>query len=137
MYLTWDNIKLEWKKDLMLQELLDLPENADVDEGKLMYKVETMILTGDENAKPLIAGINKDDRTSSDNDNKNVKEKTMKVSANMYSICFFGLMKKNKEKFKLKVHDQMDIIYRALFLFVIQMTFVGCILSMDKFDPQF
>jgi hypothetical protein len=137
MYKTWENIKIEWKKDLMLQELLDLPENVDADEDKLKYKVETMILTGDENAKPLMGGINKDDRTSSDNDNKVAKEKTMKVSANMYSICFFGLMKVNKEKFKLKVHDQMDILYRAIFLFVIQMTFIGCILTMDKFDPQF
>lgn len=49
MYKTWDTIKLEWKKDLMLQELLELPENVDADEDKLKYKVETMILTGEDN----------------------------------------------------------------------------------------
>lgn len=69
MYKTWDSIKLEWKKDLMLLDLLSQPENADVEEDKLKYKVETMIQAGEENAsKPLLAaGINKDE-TSSNND---------------------------------------------------------------------
>jgi hypothetical protein len=61
----------------------------------------------------------------------------MKVSANMYTICYFSFLKLNKEKFKLKVNDQMDIFYRAMFLFVIQMTFIGTILTMDKFDLTF
>lgn len=134
MYKTWETIKVEWKKDLMLAEMLELPENADADEDKLKYQVETMILSGGDKKEPLIGGINKDDRTSSDNDNKNNKEKTMKVSSNIYTICYYGLMKANKEKFKLKVHDQMDILYRALFMFAIQMTFIGCIFTMDKFD---
>ena len=122
----------------MLQELISQPENAEVDEDKLKYKVETMIQTGEENAsKPLLtAGINKDE-TSSNNDQQVQKSKVMKVSANMYSICYFGFMKANKEKFKLKVNDQMDIFYRAVFLFVIQMTFIGCILTMDTFDLTF
>ena len=102
---NWDNIKLDWKKELMLQELIDLPENADADEDNLKYKVETMILSGEHSAaKPLLTGINKDD-TSSNNDPQPKNPKTLKVTANMYTICYFGFMKSNKDKFKLKVND--------------------------------
>ncbi len=58
----------------------------------------------------------------------------MKVTANMYTICYYSFMKANKEKFKLKANDQVDIFYRALFLFVIQMTFILTIFTMETFD---
>jgi hypothetical protein len=118
----------------MLQELIDQPENTETDEDKLRYKVETMILTGGgTESKPLLyRGGNI--QTDSDNDIQHKQPKTMKVTANMYTICYFAFMKSNKEKFKLKVNDQIDIFYRALFLFVIQMTFILTIFSMETFD---
>lgn len=122
----------------MLQELIDKPENTETDEDKLKYKVETMILTGETESKPLLSrvGINVNDHISSDNDIQiqTKKPKTMGVTANMYTICYFAFMKANKDKFKLKVNDQMDIFYRALFLFVVQMTFILTIFGMDTFD---
>jgi hypothetical protein len=132
---TWEAIKLNWRKELLLQEIIDQPDNKEFDEGKLMYKVETMILTGGTpESKPLLVrGINHE-HTSSDNEIQLRKVKNMKVTANMYTICYFAFMKANKEKFKLKVNDQVDIFYRALFLFVIQMTFILTIISMESFD---
>lgn len=106
-----------------------------IDEDKLKYKVETMILTGESASKPLLAkGIN--GNTSSDNEVQK-EPKTMKVTANMYTICYYSFMKANKEKFKLKVNDQMDIFYRALFLFVVQMTFILTIFGLDSFDLSY
>jgi len=104
---TWESIKLNWKKDMMLQEMIDKQENADEDEDKLMYKVETMLLVGDKDQQQkLISGaaINKE-ATSSDVDMAVKVPKTMKVTANMYTICYFSFMKANKEKFKLKTND--------------------------------
>jgi uncharacterized membrane protein len=46
-YMTWDKITLEWRKQQMLQKMINNPENDEVDEDKLKYKVETMLLTGD------------------------------------------------------------------------------------------
>lgn len=43
-------------------------------------------------------------------------------------------MRKNKDKYRLKANDQVDIFYRALFLCVIQMTFIACLLGFDTFD---
>jgi hypothetical protein len=63
----WDAIKLEWKKELMLQDLIANPEFADVDEDKLKYKVETMLLTNENaGAKLLPTGINKEDSSSNE-----------------------------------------------------------------------
>jgi len=86
----------------------------------------------------LISGgaINKE-ATSSDVDLAAKAPKSMKISANMYTICYFSFMKANKEKFKLKTNDQMDIFYRALFLFVVQMMFIFTVLYMDTFDLTF
>ena len=133
---NWEAKKLAWKKDVMLQELIANPDNAELDEDKLMYKVDTMILTGDDALKQKLVSVNKD-RSSSDIDNDQKPSKTMKVSANMYTICYFGFMKANKEKFKLKENDQVDIWYRAIFLFVIQMTFLVTIFNLDSFDLTF
>jgi len=60
--------------------------------------------------------------------------KEMKLAANMYTVCYCSFMKKNKEKYKLKQNDQMDIFYRAIFMFTIQMTFIVCLLVFDTFD---
>jgi hypothetical protein len=62
------------------------------------------------------------------------KTKEMKLAANMYTVCYCAFMKKNKEKYRLKMNDQVDIFYRALFLFVIQMTFIVSLLFLDTFD---
>jgi len=61
----------------------------------------------------------------------------MKLAANMYTICYCAFMKKNKEKYRLKQNDQIDIFYRALFLFVVQMTFIFSLLCLDSFDLTF
>lgn len=60
--------------------------------------------------------------------------KELKLAANMYTVAYCAFMKKNKEKFRLKANDQIDIYYRALFMFMIQMTFIFTILFFEKFD---
>jgi hypothetical protein len=63
--------------------------------------------------------------------------KEMKIAANMYTVCFCAFMKKNKEKFRLKKNDQIDIFYRALFLFVVQMTFIISLLFFETWNLKY
>jgi hypothetical protein len=63
--------------------------------------------------------------------------KEMKLGANMYTVCFCAFMKANKEKYRLKKNDQIDIFYRALFMFMIQMTFIVSLLFLETFDLKY
>jgi len=91
---------------MLLQDLIEKQENLDEDEDKLMYKVETMLLVGDnDQQQKLISGTINKDATNSDIDSAAKSPKVMKVTANMYTICYFSFMKANKEKFKLKTND--------------------------------
>lgn len=60
--------------------------------------------------------------------------KELKLTANMYTVSYCAFMKKNKEKYRLKANDQIDIYYRAIFMFMIQMTFIFTVLFFEKFD---
>lgn len=63
--------------------------------------------------------------------------KDMKLTGNMYTVCFSAFIKKNKEKYRLKANDQIDIFYRALFLFVVQMTFIISLLFFETWDLKY
>ena len=55
---------------MMLQELINQPENIETNEDKLKFKVDTMILTGETRSKPLLVrGINANEDTTSSNNN--------------------------------------------------------------------
>lgn len=114
--------------------------NADnqQDEDKIKEMVKEKILSGNvpvKNDKPVDASKVNVQGESSTSANVTAKApKNLKLAANMYTVCYCAFMRKNKDKFKLKQNDQMDIFYRAFFLFVIQMTFVVCLLMFDSFD---
>ena len=59
--------------------------------------------------------------------------KSFKLSANMYTISYSAFLIANKEKYRLKTNDQIDIMYRALFMFIIQMTFIWAVLFNDTY----
>ena len=43
-YITWDKITLEWRKQQMLQKMINNPENDEVDEDKLLKRKNYLIL---------------------------------------------------------------------------------------------
>lgn len=61
------------------------------------------------------------------------QEKTFKLTANIYTIAFTAFLVKNKEQFRMKSDDQMDLLYRALFMAAIQLTFLYMILVYEDF----
>ena len=65
------------------------------------------------------------------------EEKSFKLSANMYTISYSAFMRSNKEKYRLKTNDQIDIFYRALFMFMIQVTFIYTILFFESFSTSY
>jgi len=60
--------------------------------------------------------------------------KVLKLGANIYTISYCAFMKANKNTYKLKSNDQMDIFYRALFMGVMQFTFIVTLLMNETFD---
>jgi hypothetical protein len=61
----------------------------------------------------------------------------MKITANIYTISYCAFMVQNKKKHRLKENDQVDILYRALFTFIVQLTFIITILFFEKFNFEF
>jgi len=51
----------------------------------------------------------------------------MKISANIYSACYFGLLKANKKELKMTDSDQFDLLFKALLIFGVQMFFSFCV----------
>ncbi len=58
----------------------------------------------------------------------------MKLTANIYTVSYFAFMKKNKDKYKLKTNEQIEIFYIAIFVFILQSTFIATHLTFEKFD---
>jgi len=59
--------------------------------------------------------------------------KELKLTANIYTVAYCAFMKKNKEKYRLKSNDQMDIFFRAIFMLMIQLTFICTVLFFEQF----
>jgi len=55
------------------------------------------------------------------------RKKSMKISANIYSACYFGLLKANKKELKMTDSDQFDLLFKALLIFGVQMFFSFCV----------
>lgn len=120
----WDQRKLEWQKDLLfLQKLKE--EDYPADERKVRYQVELLAgsMTVNQQQTMALNGSSVEDAKPAQADNdasvsyKPLKE--MKLSANLYTISYCVFMKDNKKKFGLKSSDQIDVFYRALFMFII------------------
>jgi hypothetical protein len=45
--------------------------------------------------------------------------KELKLTANIYTVAYCAFMKKNKEKYRLKSNDQIDIFFRAIFMLMV------------------
>lgn len=101
-YITRETTFTEWKKELLFQEIYNQPEN-ELDEAAILNSVDQKLFTGD---YKLNTGVQSQERSNSDNEAAPAKTpKTMKLSANMYTVCYCSFMKKNKEKYRLKTHD--------------------------------
>jgi hypothetical protein len=55
------------------------------------------------------------------------RKKNMKISANIYSACYFGMMKSNKKELKMTESDQFDLLFKALLIFGVQLFFAFCV----------
>jgi hypothetical protein len=51
----------------------------------------------------------------------------MKISANIYSACYFGMMKANKKELKMTESDQFDLFFKSLLIFGVQLFFAFCV----------
>lgn len=58
----------------------------------------------------------------------------MKLTANIYTVSYFAFMKKNKEKYKLKTQEQIEIFYIAIFVAILQSTFIATHIVYEKLD---
>lgn len=147
----WGQREAEWQKEQMFME--QFAQQPDQDEKQLRSKIQLLAtpLTQSQKdaAKALQDGNAGGVPSASLNDPKPEGEsaspadaasankkpaKELKLSANMYTVSYCAFMKKNKEQFRLKVNDQIDIYYRAIFMFMIQMTFIFTVLLYEKFD---
>jgi len=63
--------------------------------------------------------------------------KNMKITANMYTISYTAFMKSNKEKYRLKQSDQVEIFFKALFMYIVQVTFALTVLFYEKFSTVY
>lgn len=133
-YFSWNETQKTWEKELMFNDMYNDADNQQ-DEDKIRLALDQKILTEGLPMRAPKSSVNQTSPSTSDNAPNSAKSaKEMKLAANMYTVCYCAFMKKNKEKFKLKQNDQMDIFYRAFFMFVIQMTFIVCLLVFDSFD---
>ena len=45
--------------------------------------------------------------------------KQMNLTTNIYTISYFAFMRNIKEEFKLKSTDQIEILHKAIFMFLV------------------
>jgi len=119
-YYTWDEKRTKWQKELIFRKEY---ESNDVSESKLRFTINSSM------------AVNPDIKI--DYDNKDKSDKSMKVGASFYTAAYFGLMKANKQKFKLKDDDQFDLLYRAGFIFLIQLSFNLVLYFYSGLKPTF
>jgi hypothetical protein len=81
--------------------------------------------------------VNENDKLLGEMDQSYKPKKDLKLASNIYSIAYCTFMKSNKDKFRLKSSDQVDVFYKAMFMFMIQATFIINVLMFDKFDFGF
>lgn len=60
----------------------------------------------------------------------------MKISANIYSAAYFGLMKANKKSLKMTESDQFDILFKSFLIFGVQSFFTFCVYFYGKVEFQ-
>jgi len=63
--------------------------------------------------------------------------KEMRLTTNIYTISYCTFFQKSKDKFRLRLSDQIDIFHKAIFIFIIQMTFIVTILVFEEFDTRY
>ena len=122
-------------------------ENDDVDERQLRLSIQLLTQpmttsqrkTASEVFKNSQKNINdsKPPTASFPTDESAAEPKALKLSANMYTISFSAFMRSNKEKFRLRTDDQVDLLYRALFMAVIQLTFLYTVLTLEMWNTDY
>ena len=72
-----------------------------------------------ETAKEVFLNSGKKNINETSEEQEKAKSKKLKLTANLYTVSFNAFMKSNKETYKLKQNDQIDIFYRAIFMTII------------------
>lgn len=131
----WDQKQLEWQKELMFIEQLR-EKDFDCDEKQVKLNVELLSspLTVNQQRAAKENYVAPEDEAI-DQSYKPLKE--LKLTANIYTISYCAFLKKNKTKYRLKASDQTDVFYRALFMFMIQATFMLNILIFENLWGQY
>ena len=58
-----------------------------------------------------------------------VKNKDMKISANIYTVSYVAFIRDNKKKFRMSENDQFDLLWRSLLILAGQLFFTYCVLT--------
>lgn len=144
-WFTWGQREADWQKEQMFME--QFIQQPDQDEKQLRSKIQLLATPLTQSQKDAAKKAGQDGNAgvpaAAVNESKSADEgakkptKELKLTANMYTVAYSAFMKKNKEKFRLTVNDQMDIYYRAIFMCMIQLTFIFTVLFFEDFDISY
>ena len=142
---NWDTQLLEWQKEIAFNEQLK-QQDYNCDEKQVRLNIELL-------ASPLTVSQQKAAKenyaagatvnASNDNNDDAVMDqsykplKNLKLASNIYTVSYCCFLKSNRTKLRLKTSDQVDVFYRALFMFTIQGSFMVNIVMHEKFDFGF
>ena len=133
-YRGWDNTLAKWEMKNIEREKVQGSEEFYNDEDGLKENVNAEHKKYTLSKKPTFSEAllgegekPKDPKPETAYGEKSEPE-NMKLTANLYTISYCAFMRANKEKYKLKANDQIDIFYRAMFMFIMQMSFIAALL---------
>jgi len=138
-YSFWDKKKLEWEKDIVFTQRFNENENGPSEEQNIRNTVEIQINQGmmipSKKQEMLLKNSSVNESLVEGSEDQEVPiVKIMKLTANMYTISYTAFMKANKEKYRMKQADQVEIFFKALFMFIVQCTFALTVLLYEKFN---
>lgn len=122
-------------------------ENEDVDERQLRLSIQLLTQPMTTSQRKTASEVFKNSQKALNDsrpptasfspDTTAVAPKGLKLTANMYTISYSSFMRSNKDKYRLRQEDQVDLLYRALFMAVIQMTFLWTVLNLEVWDTEY
>lgn len=94
-----------WKRDLMFRQ--QYQSNDDASETFLRTQINNLIINADAENRQAF------------DDGEPSNKKSHKLAATFFTATYCSLMKQNKIKFKMKEADQVELFWKALFIYTI------------------